>query len=57
MTNYKTPTYKPLTKGVYQLTNKKGRNKYRVRASINGVKYDEYFTNKTKALQFRKSLS
>jgi hypothetical protein len=52
---YKTPSYRPLGNNMYALTNSKG-NRYRVRMTINGVKYDEYFTNKSVAMNYRKDL-
>lgn len=52
---YKTPTYRPIGNHIYAFTNNKG-NRYRVRMTINGTKYDEYFTNKTVALMYRKEL-
>ena len=52
---YKTPTYRPIGDNMYALTNTKG-NRYRVRMTINGVRYDEYFTNKTVAMNYRKEL-
>lgn len=57
MTNYKTPTYTPIAQGVYRITNQKGRNRYRVRKTVNGIRYDKYFTNKSKAMDYRKSLA
>ena len=54
--NYKTPTYRRITDHVYAVSDSKGRNRYRVRMSINNVKYDEYFTNKSVALKYRKDL-
>lgn len=47
----KTPvdrTYTVVGKNIYQVG-----KQYRVRVSINGTRYDEYFTNKTKAVKFR----
>jgi hypothetical protein len=52
---YLTPTYRPIGKHIYMTSNPRG-NRYRVRMSINGVKYDEYFTNKSMALKYRKEL-
>lgn len=52
---YLTPSYKPVGKHIYMITTSKG-NRYRVRMSINGTKYDEYFTNKSIALKYRKEL-
>jgi len=43
--------YTPIGHHIYKL----GR-KYRVRASIFGQKYDEYFTNKAKAVKFRNQI-
>ena len=50
-----TPSYKPVGKHMYMITTNRG-NRYRVRMSINGTKYDEYFTNKSIALNYRKEL-
>ena len=47
--------YTNLGNNIYQVTNSNG-NKYRVRVSINGTQYDQYFTNKAKALKFRNEL-
>jgi hypothetical protein len=47
--------YMNLGKNIYQVSTEKG-NRYRVRVSINGTRYDEYFTNKTKAMKFRNDL-
>jgi len=52
-TRYLTPTYRPVGKYAYALTNSKG-NRYRVRLRVNGTKYDEYFTNKVAAMKFKK---
>lgn len=41
-------TYTVVGKNIYQIG-----NKYRVRVSVHGTKYDEYFTNKAKAIKFR----
>lgn len=47
--------YTNLGNNIYQVTTGVG-NRYRVRVSINGTRYDEYFTSKTKAMKFRKEL-
>ena len=52
---YKTPAYRPIGNNIYALTNSMG-NRYRVRMTINNVKYDEYFTNKSLAIKYRKDL-
>jgi hypothetical protein len=54
-TQTKTPGYTSLGRNIYQITTGSG-NRYRVRVSVNGRQYDEYFTNKTKALKFRNEL-
>ena len=45
-------SYTNLGNNIYQVTNTNG-NRYRVRVSIEGTQYDQYFTNKAKALKFR----
>ena len=50
-----TNTYTSLGNNVYQVSNSNG-NRYRVRVSIKGERYDEYFTNKAKALKYRNQL-
>lgn len=47
--------YTNLGNNIYQVSNGSG-NRYRVRVSVNGTQYDQYFTNKTKALKFRNDL-
>ena len=47
--------YTNLGNNIYQVTNGNG-NRYRVRVSIQGTQYDQYFTNKAKALKFRNQL-
>ena len=54
-TQTKTLGYTSLGRNIYQVTTGSG-NRYRVRATVNGTRYDEYFTNKTKALKFRNEL-
>ena len=54
--NLKTMTsYTSLGNNIYQTTNSNG-NRYRVRVSIQGTQYDQYFTNKAKALKYRNEL-
>ncbi len=48
-------SYTNLGNNIYQVTNNSG-NRYRVRVSIKGTSYDEYFTNKAKAIKFRNQL-
>ena len=48
-------SYTNLGNNIYQVSNSNG-NRYRVRVSINGTQYDQYFTNKAKALKFRNEL-
>ena len=48
-------SYTNLGNNIYQVTNSNG-NRYRVRCSISGTRYDQYFTNKSKALKFRNDL-
>ncbi len=48
-------SYTNLGNNIYQVTNSNG-NRYRVRCSISGTRYDQYFTNKAKALKFRNEL-
>jgi hypothetical protein len=48
-------SYTNLGNNIYQVTNSNG-NRYRVRVSIKGTQYDEYFTNKAKAIKFRNQL-
>jgi hypothetical protein len=50
-----TYSYTNLGNNIYQVTNGQG-NRYRVRVSIKGTQYDQYFTNKAKALKFRNQL-
>lgn len=50
-----TQNYMNLGNNIYRITTGNG-NRYRVRVSINGTRYDEYFTNKTKAMKFRNDL-
>jgi hypothetical protein len=50
-----TYSYTNLGNNIYQVTNGQG-NRYRVRVSIKGTQYDQYFTNKSKALKFRNQL-
>lgn len=48
-------SYTNLGNNIYQVTNSNG-NRYRVRVSIKGTQYDEYFTNKAKAIKFRNQI-
>ena len=48
-------SYTSLGNNIYQTTNSNG-NRYRVRVSIQGTQYDQYFTNKAKALKYRNEL-
>jgi len=48
-------SYTNLGNNIYQVTNGSG-NRYRVRVSIKWTAYDEYFTNKAKAIKFRNQL-
>lgn len=48
-------SYTNLGNNIYQVTNSNG-NRYRVRVSIQGTQYDQYFTNKAKAMKFRNEL-
>jgi hypothetical protein len=54
-TTTSTYSYTNLGNNIYQVTNGQG-NRYRVRVSIKGTAYDEYFTNKAKAIKFRNQL-
>lgn len=55
--SYKTPNYKPVKRNIYRILNPiKGQKKYRVRMSINNVKYDEYFTKRKDAVEYLKEL-
>jgi hypothetical protein len=49
-------TYTNLGNNIYQVSNSNG-NRYRVRVSVRGTQYDQYFTNKAKALKFRNEVS
>jgi len=48
-------SYTNLGNNIYQVSTTNG-NRYRVRCSISGTRYDQYFTNKAKALKFRNEL-
>jgi hypothetical protein len=54
-TNSSSTSYTNLGNNIYQVTNSNG-NRYRVRVSIQGTQYDQYFTNKSKAMKFRNEL-
>ena len=54
-TTTSTYSYTNLGNNIYQVTNGQG-NRYRVRVSIKGTAYDEYFTNQAKAIKFRNQL-
>ena len=54
-TTTSTYSYTNLGNNIYQVTNGQG-NRYRVRVSIKGTAYDEYVTNKAKAIKFRNQL-
>ena len=55
-TTTSTYNYTNLGNNIYQVTNGQG-NRYRVRVSIKGTAYDEYFTNKAKRHQVPKSVT
>jgi hypothetical protein len=49
--SYKTTNYKPMQNNIYRLVTPKGK-KYRVRMSINNVKYDEWFNKRKDAVEY-----
>lgn len=55
VTKTTTSGYSSLGKNMYQISTAVG-NRYRVRVSVNGTQYDQYFTSKTKATKFRNDL-
>lgn len=57
--NQKTVTKTPYTSigpNIYATTTADGANRYRVRVYVNGVKYDQTFTNKKIAFAYRAEL-
>lgn len=55
LSSYKTNNYKPIKKNIYRMETPKGK-RYRVRMSIDNVKYDEWFTNREDAVGYLKDL-
>lgn len=51
----KTP-YKSIGANMYATTTANGANRYRVRAYVDGIKYDQTFTNKKIAISYRAEL-
>lgn len=53
--SYKTINYKPIKSNIYRMVTSKGK-KYRVRMSIDSVRYDEWFTKRKDAVHYLKDL-
>jgi hypothetical protein len=57
-TKSKTPltSYTAIGSNIYATKTSTGANRYRVRAYVDGVKYDQTFTNKKIAMAYRSEL-